>query len=69
MSFRRENRAPVAVCEESLLDGFWCDAAAAFRSLPDAPALVFGATGPLKKTPPRTRRELSDEIHCDLQTL
>ncbi len=40
MSFLRENRAAVAVCDESLPDGFWHDAAAAFRSLPDAPALV-----------------------------
>jgi DNA-binding NtrC family response regulator len=40
MSFLRENRAAVAVCDESLPDGFWHDAAAAFSSLPDAPALV-----------------------------
>lgn len=40
MSFLRENRAAVAVCDESLPDGFWHDAAAAFSSLPNAPALV-----------------------------
>jgi DNA-binding NtrC family response regulator len=40
ISFLRKNRAAVAVCEESLPDGFWHDSAAAFRSLPEAPALV-----------------------------
>jgi DNA-binding NtrC family response regulator len=40
ITFLRENRAAVAVCEESLPDGFWHDSAAAFRSLSDAPSLV-----------------------------
>lgn len=40
LSFLRENRAAVAVCEEVLPDGSWQDAAAALGSLPDAPALV-----------------------------
>ncbi|MBZ5617775.1 MAG: hypothetical protein LAQ69_03420 [Acidobacteriia bacterium] len=40
VSFLRDNTAAVAVCEESLPDGFWHDAAMALSSLPDAPALV-----------------------------
>ena len=40
ISFLRDSKAAVAVCEESLPDGFWYNAAAGFRSLPDAPALV-----------------------------
>ncbi len=40
ISFLRDNRAAVAVCEESLPDGFWHDAAVALNSIPDAAALV-----------------------------
>jgi DNA-binding response OmpR family regulator len=40
LSFLRDNRAAVAVCEESLPDAFWHDAAAALTSVPNAPALV-----------------------------
>lgn len=40
VSFVRDNRAAVAVCEETLPDGCWYDAAAALNSLPDAPALI-----------------------------
>lgn len=40
VSFLRYNSAAVAVCEESLPDGFWHDAATALSSLTDAPALV-----------------------------
>jgi DNA-binding NtrC family response regulator len=40
LSFLTTERAAVAVCEESLPDGFWHDLAAAFRSLPEPPALI-----------------------------
>lgn len=40
VSFLKTNQAPVAVCEESLPDGFWHDAAAALGSIPGSPALV-----------------------------
>ena len=41
VSFLRDNLTAVAVCEESLPDGFWHDAAMVLSSLPDAPALVL----------------------------
>ena len=40
VSFLKNNRAAVALCEESLPDGFWHDTAVALSSLPDAPALI-----------------------------
>lgn len=40
VAFLKTNQAAVAVCEESLPDGFWHDAAAALTSVPNAPALV-----------------------------
>ena len=40
VSYLRDNRTAVAVCDESLPDGFWHDAAMMLSSLPDAPALV-----------------------------
>lgn len=38
--FLRDNRAAVAVCEESLPDGSWRHVALRFGCLPNAPALV-----------------------------
>jgi len=46
VAFARTNLAAVAVCEESLPDGFWHDAAAAFKSLPNAPALIVLGNDP-----------------------
>src|SRR5437016_3545902 len=40
VSYLKDNPTAVAVCEESLPDGFWQDAARVLSSLPDAPALV-----------------------------
>jgi len=40
MAYLQDNRAAVVVCEESLPDGSWHDAAAAIRSVPDGPALI-----------------------------
>ena len=40
LELMKTHRAAVAVCEESLPDGFWHDAAAALNSLPNAPALI-----------------------------
>src|SRR4051812_10724933 len=40
VSFLRDNPTAVAVCEESLSDGFWQDAARVLSSLPAAPSLV-----------------------------
>jgi len=40
LSFLRDKRAAVAVCEETLPDGWWYDAATPLNSLPDAPALI-----------------------------
>jgi DNA-binding response OmpR family regulator len=46
VSFLKTNRAAVALCEESLPDGFWHETAAALRSLPDAPALIVISSDP-----------------------
>jgi DNA-binding NtrC family response regulator len=46
VSFLQDSRAAVAVCEEALPDGTWCDAAAAFHSIADAPALVVIGDNP-----------------------
>ena len=40
VSFLIDNPTAVVVCEESLPDAFWHDAAMVLSSLPDAPALV-----------------------------
>jgi hypothetical protein len=40
ISCLRDNRTAVVVCEASLTDGSWHDAAMALRSIPDAPSLV-----------------------------
>ena len=40
VSFLKNNRAAVALCEESLPDGFWHETAVALSSMPDAPALI-----------------------------
>ena len=40
VSFLRDNRTALAVCDESLPDGFWHDAAMMLSSLPDAPGLI-----------------------------
>ena len=45
-SFLKNNRAAVALCEESLPDGFWHDTAVALSSLPDAPALIVVSSDP-----------------------
>ena len=46
VSFLKNNRAAVALCEESLPDGFWHDTAVALSSLPDAPALIVVSSDP-----------------------
>jgi DNA-binding NtrC family response regulator len=46
VAFVKNNRAAVAVCEESLPDGFWHDTAVALSSLPDAPALIVVSSDP-----------------------
>jgi hypothetical protein len=46
VSFLKGNRAAVALCEESLPDGFWHETAVALSSLPDAPALIVVGSDP-----------------------
>jgi hypothetical protein len=46
VSFLKNNRAAVAVCEESLPDGFWHETAVALSALPDAPALIVVSSDP-----------------------
>ena len=40
VSFLRDTRTAVAVCDESLSDGFWHDAATSVSLLPDALAFI-----------------------------
>jgi len=47
ISFVNDRRAAVAVCDESLIDGSWQDLAAAFSTIPHAPALIVISDDPV----------------------